>query len=262
MLVGAAFLPRGSGFMFIVAGVAVLVCGWRSRWLWRFTTHVRRFRTASEGPIVLHYAPELNGKWDVRMLLRRCRAELDSLAGGFGSPLRGRAVVFLVTSHRDIGRIFGPHYGGTALPCANAIVIADDNYVRESMRHEFAHLFSGRWSLFAPPLLSEGLSVWLQGTEWGQPIDRAARPLLGDRSLTLHLLLRPEFFFAEQNRYSCYALAGSFSGFLIRRYGWERYRNLFRLCGRGGFRKTFEKCFGVSLEKAEWRWRNEIRRSQ
>jgi hypothetical protein len=191
------------------------------------------------------------------VLLQRCQAELDHLTAQFGSPLPGRAVVFLFSERAQIGKIFGPHYGGTALWCANAIVIADDTNIQESLRHEFAHLFSARWSLVVPPLLSEGLSVWMQETVCGQPIDVAARPLLQNRSLRLSLLLRPRFFFAEPHRPSCYVLAGSFSGFLIRCYGWERYRKLFRLCDGSRFRAQFEKCFGVALETAEWHWRNE-----
>jgi hypothetical protein len=53
-------------------------------------------------------------------------------------------------------------------------------------------------------------------------------------------------------------LAGSFTGFLLRRHGWEAYRRLYRLCDGLRFRAKFEKCFGVTLEKAEWQWRNEM----
>jgi hypothetical protein len=226
--------------------------------MWRFTRQTRRFSTASKGQIVLHYAPELNAKWNISTLLQRCQEELDRLTERFGSPLRGRVVVFLFASYKEIGKIFGPHYGGAALSVANAIVIADDCNIQESMRHEFAHLFSPRWSELAPPLLSEGLSVWLQETAWGQPINTAVRSLLGDGSLKLSLLLKPKFFFAEPQRHACYVLAGSFTGFLIRRYGWQQYRKLFRRCNGSRFRAKFEKCFGVTLEKADWRWRNEI----
>src|SRR5208337_906949 len=100
--------------------------------------------------------------------------------------------------------------GGAALSFANSIFIAVDNCVQQSKRHEFAHLFSFRWSLLAPPLLSEGLSVWLQETAWGQPIDTVVRPLLGNQSLRLPSLLQSKFFFAEPHRHACYVLAGSF----------------------------------------------------
>jgi hypothetical protein len=253
-----AFVPAIFISLVCLAGVSLLPYAWRYSWLWRLIRRVRRFGTASDGQIVLHYAPVLSGKRDMSVLLRQCQAELDYLVNQFGRPLRGRVVVFVFATHRDVARTFGPEYGGTALPFANAIVIAHDNITHELIRHELAHLFSARWSALAPPLLREGLSVWLQGTECGQPIDVAARPLLGNRNLNLASLLKPKFFFDEAHRQSCYVLAGSFTGFLIRRYGWREYRKLFRLCNGVRFRAKFKKCFGVSLEKAEWQWRNEI----
>jgi hypothetical protein len=240
------------------AAVWVVLFGWRFWWLWLFARQVRRFRTVSEGEIVLHHAPELNAVWDMSVVLRRCREELDHLTKRFGFPLRGRVVVFLFASYRDIGKIFGARYGGMALVQANAIVIACDTNVLESMRHEFAHLFSAWWSAVAPPFLSEGLSVCLQGTECGQPLDEAARPWLGNRDFKLPLLLKPRFFFDESRQYACYVLAGSFTGFLIRRYGWPQYRKLFRLCRGTRLRAKFQKCLGVTLEKAEWQWRTEV----
>jgi hypothetical protein len=233
----------------------------RSRWwLPRLVRCVRRFRTTSNGRIVLHYAPELDGKWDMPTLLGRCQAELDQLTDQFGFPLRGRVVVFLFAGCRDVGTIFGPHVGGTALRGANAVVIADDSNIVKSLRHELAHLFAACWSLLAPPLLNEGLAVWLQDTEGGQTVDTAARRLLGERSLTLASLLKSEFFFAEPHRHACYVLAGSFTGFLIRRSGWQQYRKLFRLADESRFRATFKKCLGVTLEQAEGAWRRVLGR--
>jgi hypothetical protein len=100
--------------------------------------------------------------------------------------------------------------------------------------------------------------VWLQETYGGLPIDKAARPYLDSWGFDLNSLLDPQFFFAERNRNACYVLAGSFTGFLIRRHGWERFRNLYRKCDGKRFPVKFKKCYGVTLEKAEWQWRNEI----
>lgn len=251
-------LPFRSVFTVAAVTVSLALCGWRWRWLVRFTRRVRRFCTVSNHQIVLHYAPELNGKWNVPELLQQCQTELNRLTERFGFSLRRRAVIFLFPNRQEIAQIFGPAYGGAALLFANVIVIPCDPYIQETMRHELAHLFSARWSAYAPPLLSEGLSVWMQDSSWGQPVDSAVRPMLGNHKLKLTLLLKPRFFFAEPQRYSCYIIAGSFTGFLIRRYGWQPYRKLFRLCDGIGFRPKFETCFGVSLEKAEWQWRNEI----
>jgi hypothetical protein len=141
---------------------------------------------------------------------------------------------------------------------ANAIVIAANHDSNEMIRHELTHLFSGRWSKSAPPLLCEGLSVYLQGSQQGEPIDRAARPFLNNRSLKLPLFLKRRFFFSDPHCYACYVLARSFTQFLIRRFGWERYRVVCRRCNGRGFAAKFKKYLGVTLEKAEWQWQNEI----
>lgn len=236
----------------------VVLCGWRHPWLWRFSRQVRRFLTAENTRIVLHYEPELEGGETISALLQSCQLELDDLTRWFGFPLRGRVTVYLFARWQNIRAIFGPNYRGTAIFRANAIIIARDNYVPVLMRHELVHLFAARWNIFAPPLLSEGLAVYLQGVIWEQPIGAAVLPLLRQGVPKLPSLLRSKYFFAEPQRRSCYTLAGSFTGFLIRRFGWDRYRRLYRRCDGFRFRAKFRKCIGVSLEEAEWQWRNEV----
>ena len=231
---------------------------WLARGQWRLAMAVRRFRTISDDHVIIHYAPELEGAWDMPTLLQRCRQHHDKLADRFGSPLRRRAVVFLCASYRDVGQIFGPRYSGIALWYANAIVIGSDSNIDEIVRHELGHLFAFRWNMGAPPLLGEGLSVWLQETDQGLPIDTAVQPALADRSLKLPRLLMRKVFFSEAKRHSCYLLAGSFTGFMILRYGWDRYRKVFCRCDCTRFQAKFKKYMGVSLERAEWEWRTHI----
>ena len=231
---------------------------WRNRWLWRFGRRVWRFRTLSDKRVLVHYAPELEDKWNWSIFLERCRADLDELTERFGFRLRRRPVVYLFANRREFSMIFGRPCGGRAILLATAVVIANDTNLDDLMRHEFAHLFSATWNFFAPPLLSEGLSVWLEETIAGRPIDKEARPLIANRNLKLPLLLKRKFFYGEPHRHACYVLAGSFTGFLMRRYGWKAYRKLYRRCDGVRFRAKFKRCFGVSFEKAEWQWRNEL----
>lgn len=253
--------PVPESFLFAHIGITALLAaafGCQHRWLWQFCRHVRRFATVENARIVLHYEPELKREKVISAFLQSCEKELDNLTRWFDSPLRGRVNVFLFAHWRDISAIYGSGYGGFAILRANAIVIARDNCVPETMRHELAHLFAFRWSVQAPPLLSEGLPVWLQGSYWGQSIDDEARKLIRRAYPRLSKLLRSRFFFAEEQRHSCYLLAGSFTGFLIRRYGWDRFRQLYRRCDGTRFAAKFEKCFGISLDKADWQWRNEV----
>ncbi len=235
-----------------------VMCGlWVAR-LRRLYRHVRGFRTVSRGKLILRYDPSLERRWDLAVLLERCQAALDSLAKQFGFSLRGRVRIYMCRDIATVSKMHGSPVGGFALVRLGAIVLADNSFSPELLRHELGHLFAVRWNAGAPPLFSEGLAVWLQQTHFGQSFAAAARPLLAQRDLKLRLLLRRRFFYAEPHRAACYALAGSFTDFLIRRHGWERYRRFYRQSSDLLFGWKFKRCFGVSLEKAEWQWRNEL----
>jgi hypothetical protein len=122
------------------------------------------------------------------------------------------------------------------------------------------HLFAGRWGWPAPAVNSEGLAVWLQSTESDIPIDTAVLGHLRHRGLRLPAMLKKSFFRDPCREHACYLLAGSFTGFLVRRFGWRTYRRFYRaVVGWGGFyRWVFRRHFGLTLEQAEWQWRNEL----
>jgi hypothetical protein len=250
------------GFLCFQVGLTSLLIAfhrWQQRWLWKFCARVRHFATVENARIVLHYEPELQRLPIISYLLHSCEKELDDLTRWFGSPLRGRVTVYLFAHSKEIAAIYRrPNCGGTIIWRANAIVIANDNCVEESMRHELVHLFASRWSALAPPLLSEGLAVCLQGKFFGQSIDCETLPVLRQGIPKLSKLLRWEYFYTEPQLRWCYVLAGSFTGFLIRRYGWERYRELYRSCNGYDFSAKFQKCFGISLKTAARMWRNEV----
>src|SRR5262249_49178579 len=121
-----------------------------------------------------------------------------------------------------------------AIPEINAICLAADDLRRESVRYQLAQLLAAPWARGSPPLLQVGLPTWAQGTLGGVPIDAAARSFLEQDNLPLRSLLESRVFFAEEYRHACYALAGSFTGYLIRHYGFERYRSFHRRCGHWG----------------------------
>ena len=232
---------------------------WRFRWVGKLAAHVRHFRTVRTPSVTLHYSPQFGDQVLVRAFVRTVEMELRDLAEKFGRPLRRPVAVYLFAERAEVARIRGPQVGGFALCEANAIVLSPDCVRDEFVRHELSHLFAGRWSKFAPPLLQEGLAVWLQGTHYGRRIDDAARAVLGRRDVPLELLMDPRRFFDVEHMSDCYTLAGSFTAFLMRRFGWDAYRRLYRKCDGQRFRAKFRKCFGLSLEDAHWEWRLELR---
>jgi hypothetical protein len=242
----------------LLVGFPVVWQAWSEiPWRWRLSRPVRRLHTATSPRMVAHWGPDFGGT-KVPSPLHGCETVLDELTRWFGFPLP-RPTVFLFPPGVDVCRLLkGP--AGCAFPVWNAVVLSNGCYAAETLRHELAHLFSSRWNVWALPLLNEGLATWLQGTVHGQSIDAAAVALLRCyRGLELSAMLRRRSFYAADNQTSDrYILAGSFTGFLLRRYGWRRYRDLFQRAIGLGFRTTFRRRIGVSLEKAEWQWRNEV----
>jgi hypothetical protein len=98
----------------------------------------------------------------------------------------------------------------------------------------------------------------MQETLSGEPIDQAARSLLNLQDPNFAAFLSEPHFLDKSHCYRCYTLAGSFTGFLLRRYGFAKYRNFYRTCTEYCFEARFAACFGISLEKAESQWRDEV----
>ncbi len=226
--------------------------------LGRFAWHVRRFRSIREGRITLHFPPELADQWDLPLVLSCCRQEFEQLARTFADVRLRHGHVYLFATSREISKVFERPSGGFALPNAKIIVIANDGFLRETIRHELVHLFSGRWNLQPPSILREGLAVHLQGSEYGQPLDVHTCYHLDRKDRGVASLLDETTFLRKNQIHANYVLAGSFTGFLIRRFGWDKYRDIYRKSTVKDFEATFQKCFLLTLQEAELQWRREL----
>jgi len=237
------------------AFVSWVACGnWRpSPWLWRLSRRVARFQTVSRGRVSLLFPAGVDHAIDFDEVIRWSESDLDELSRRFGIRFRRRLTVMLISSHHDLTADFGTPMAGTVLVVANAVLLAADCWhLRDALRHELAHLFAARWNSCPPPIVQEGLAVWLQSTE---PHRRDTAQDIGlVRSLDIDPspLLDRRYFFAPERMHACYGLAGAFTGFLIRRFGWDHYRRFYRKVDRWTFRSYFRKHFGMSFEDA-WR---------
>jgi hypothetical protein len=240
----------------VMCVICVICTLWSHRVAWRLERHVSHFPTLTRERIVLRYAPRNHWPYPAT-LLRHIEEDYRELKRRFGFAPRGRMRVYLLSDPQSMRVMFGRAAGGFAI-CPNTVVVANSWYTREAVRHEMVHLFSAAWNDFSRPLLSEGLAVWMQETEGGVPVDERAIPVLGRRDLRLAALLKNSFFRAPGWEHDCYVLAGSFTGFLIRRLGWGTYRRFYKEVRWRGYRKALKRVLGMTLEEAEARWRAEI----
>jgi hypothetical protein len=219
-----------------------------------FLEAVWNFQTLSRQTATLHYDRRLKREIVPELILVRCDEELRLLSHRFGFQLYQPAI-FLFPDHYSISDIFGPNCGGLAFQGLNAIVIGNSDYIAEDIRHELVHLFAGRWSTRTPPLLTEGLAVCLQRTLGGIPLEAQTRRKGGRHNWNLQSLTDADFFFCNEYRHACYVLAGSFTAFLIERWGWQAYRTLYRSCRPHFMEWAFKRALGISFDEAEAEWR-------
>ncbi|MFO0845377.1 MAG: hypothetical protein U0797_23840 [Gemmataceae bacterium] len=175
--------------------------------------------------------------------------------------LRKRVRAFVFPNSESVQAVFGPLYSGIALAELHAIVVPLGVPLAEWFRHELTHLFSHRWNLGAAALAGGPVRVAPADRSAATSIDGLAATLLWVEDHSLRRLLDREFFLAAASRHQCYVLAGSFTGFLIGRFGWEAYRKFYKgQQGNKRFDARFQKRFGLSLEEAERLWREDLRK--
>lgn len=224
-----------------------------------------QFRSVVRGRIVLHFSPKVSMKWDFRILLESIQEELDFLTKRFGFDLKRPVVIYMLEKTAEFESALGrSRVGGLALLRMNAIIVPNDASMLYSIiRHELAHLYTYRWNDCAPAILQEGIAVWWQANS-DEPLAefRHCKFFVGTKLPTLAQLLDRRHFFDQKNVFNSYNLAGHFTGFLIRRFGWEKYEQFYRSCRQDWgpmtypvFCKRFKKCFNVDLDKVEEQWR-------
>jgi hypothetical protein len=234
----------------------------------RLDRTARHFLTASVGGVTLRHDPALGEAGAADEVLILAARALGYLEGLFGQPIQG-VIVYLFSTHEPIQELFGPRYSAAALHERSAVVVpfrvpdldgvGAGFRLDEVLKHEMAHLFAARWNRTTAPLLEEGLATWLQGTVQGYTIDGLAVNFIRQEEGHLRPLLDPEVFFDPANSRQCYILAGSFTGFLIDRFGWDSYRRLYcELRPDSLFDHEFVEQLGLTLEEAETQWQDRL----
>jgi hypothetical protein len=208
---------------------------------------------------VLRYAQELHGQVDSKEVLDQTEKTLGELEAIFGrlTPLQFlRLRVYLFPTGHPVQDLFVKAHGETSLPPLPAVGISfAEVRLDDHLRRELRHLFNERWNQGTPPLVDEGLASWLEGNR-GYDIDEAAAACLAQEDCQLRSLLAQATYLAASGSH---ALAASFSGFLIRRFGPDAYGRFYRnLRADKPFDPVFKRHFGMTLEEAEKQWQGQL----
>src|SRR5262249_19077684 len=106
-----------------------------------------------------------------------------------------------------------------------------------------------------PALKSEGLAMWAAELGRETSLDQWAVLVSLFAELPLPALVNDSYFRDPEHVDPCYLIAGSFTGYLIRRYGWSAYLQFYRPAGPSNCPLAFEQAFRVTLTAAEADWR-------
>jgi hypothetical protein len=227
-------------------------------WAGRLSRAACGFRSASASGITVHFNSRTWDNLDIDLFLMCCQHARNDLNGRFGFSV-DRVRAFLFDDQKTIAALCNrQHYFGLALSGADWVLISRSEFLEEIVLHELVHLFAARWNNTVPFLLSEGLAVWLTRSHFGRSIHDTAREysrFLGP----LSKILDNKQFVDSPHALGHYYLAGSFTGYLLRHYSWERYRQLYRRAKHESFERDFQRVMGLSMQDAETGWRSELR---
>jgi hypothetical protein len=246
---------------------------YRFRGIRRFMAHTRDFVSVWNGRVMLKYDPRLRGKFDPAEVQIEATEALDGLQTFFaagGPRLRGTIrvpslewsliTVYLLPDVKAVSDLF-PRAAAVALCAGNAIVVPLTGLpLGVSLRHELTHLFTLRfWNQWIPPLFSEGLAWWLQDPAGRDRLNHQVAQWFEEGHGDLRPLLDQKRFFNAPRIVRSYALAGSFTGYLLQRFGAEAYFALYnRVFDGRDFDREFAETLGVSLASAEAQWRETV----
>jgi len=129
--------------------------------------------------------------------------------------------------------------------------------IRDFHPHELVHAVAGR--IGRPPVFfAEGLAVALAGAgRWrGRDLDAAARQALAATPSLEPFLTH----FTEQDPDTAYAVAGSFTAYLLDRYGIEPMVAFLRGCGSSpqGYEGAFRRAYGRTVAGATLDWQRAL----
>lgn len=186
--------------------------------------------------------------------IRRSEAFLDRLASLFGPAPEGWRLEYYRHSSTAALR---ERVGFDAFGVTDLAAVRVDS-VRDFHPHELVHAVSGRLGR-VPVFFAEGLAVALtsEGSWRGRGIDDIAR-----EEMARHRSLEPFLTaFAEQDPVAAYAVAGSFSAFLLDAYGIEPMVAFLRDCGSSPerYEPAFRRAYGRTVASSTLEWQRALR---
>lgn len=245
-------------------------------WPWGRRATDRRLEPPAACPrVVRHERLTLHHpiRWPLRQppgeFVVQVSLEVIDLAELFGFTFPRPVQVFAFPTADRLCEYFGTANAvGVATPDGHGLAVGvalDAGNTLRILRHELAHLYSYAWGPYPPAFKGEGLAVWCEFKRDRELIDREVRYGLFDLGVDHGVALPPlvsllddGVFLHPRNAGWNYALAGSFTRWVVRQKGWPAYRDFYRQATPATFAAEFATHFGMTLSAAENGWHRHL----
>ena len=160
---------------------------------------------------------------------------------------------YIYQSEDQKKRLMGDDGFAQAIWHDNSVHIVYTENIKPLGEHEDTHLLTLPWGV-AIGFFQEGLAEYTGGCVWGK--SKQAAEIFVQKSLSMKKIPDFKFFFshsfwmnsADENIEYYYPLAGTFTRFLIHKFGLEKYKEFYKKIHRKNTReeniKIFEEAFG------------------
>lgn len=152
---------------------------------------------------------------------------------------------------------------GQAFPILNTIevIYGLDGYTigkRGISAHEVAHIITfNAWGPTDLRILSEGIAVYMEHVTYDSVADYGNSQMIVAALVTHGNLPNIESLASDFEKFDTnisYPVSGAFAGYIIRRFGMEKYRKLFTEGRSNHFADDFQSVYGVPLSEVENTW--------
>ncbi len=203
---------------------------------------------------VFHYAKNFAAEHELKHISNtqeKAYANITTILGIKETPQKINYYIY--QSESDKKKLMGDDGFAQAIWHDNSIHIIYTEDVKPIGEHEDVHLLTLPWGV-AIGFFQEGLAEYMSGCVWGKGKEPAE--IFVQKSLDLKKILDMKNFLshtfwtkhADENIEYFYALAGTFTRFLISKFGLEKYKELYMRIRRENTQeenlKIFEEIFG------------------
>jgi hypothetical protein len=208
-----------------------------------------------DGYIVFHYTFTAFTPEEQTLLFERTAKEIEEIRTAYGLKQKNKIEIYIYPSVQELNNYIGTRSASITKPWLGEVHIAKENL--GSLKHELTHIllrergsfpFDISWSTG----LTEGAAVAMEDSYDGiHSADELAAWILHlDLSKGVSSIMQFTGFAADAAGKS-YVLAGSFSSYLMKTYGADKYLSVYSS-------RDFQSVYGKSIETLDAEWRNSL----